>query len=76
MYNVKEWIVGDIVSGVSTGLVAVLQGKTVYNQTVLDIVFYNLLASIYYISSCITQNYNMGLKWLMECKEKFFKKIM
>lgn len=41
MYNVKEWIVGDIVSGVSTGLVAVLQGKTVYNQTVLDIAFYN-----------------------------------
>lgn len=27
MYQVKEWLLGDIVSGVSTGLVAVLQGK-------------------------------------------------
>lgn len=27
IYQVKEWLVGDIVSGVSTGLVAVLQGK-------------------------------------------------
>ncbi|KAM4676734.1 chloride anion exchanger-like [Discoglossus pictus] len=26
MYRIKEWIFGDIVSGVSTGLVAVLQG--------------------------------------------------
>lgn len=26
IYQVKEWLVGDIVSGVSTGLVAVLQG--------------------------------------------------
>ncbi|XP_043092916.1 solute carrier family 26 member 3, tandem duplicate 2 [Puntigrus tetrazona] len=25
-YNVKEWLLGDIVSGISTGLVAVLQG--------------------------------------------------
>ncbi|KAK3544683.1 hypothetical protein QTP86_026152 [Hemibagrus guttatus] len=35
MYNVKEWILGDIVSGVSTGLVAVLQGLA-----------YSLLASL------------------------------
>lgn len=27
MYRIKEWIVSDIVSGISTGLVAVLQGK-------------------------------------------------
>lgn len=33
LYNVREWILGDIVSGVSTGLVAVLQGKAVYNLT-------------------------------------------
>ncbi|KAM4037538.1 chloride anion exchanger-like isoform 1-T2 [Anomaloglossus baeobatrachus] len=26
MYQIKEWILGDIVSGVSTGLIAVLQG--------------------------------------------------
>ncbi|KAL6460031.1 hypothetical protein MHYP_G00317900 [Metynnis hypsauchen] len=26
MYRVKEWLLGDIVSGVSTGLVAILQG--------------------------------------------------
>uniref|UniRef100_A0A8C2EQ50 Solute carrier family 26 member 3 n=1 Tax=Cyprinus carpio TaxID=7962 RepID=A0A8C2EQ50_CYPCA len=25
-YNIKEWLLGDIVSGISTGLVAVLQG--------------------------------------------------
>ncbi|XP_062862352.1 solute carrier family 26 member 3, tandem duplicate 2 [Trichomycterus rosablanca] len=35
MYNIKEWILGDIVSGVSTGLVAVLQGLA-----------YSLLASL------------------------------
>ncbi|KAB5542287.1 hypothetical protein PHYPO_G00089900 [Pangasianodon hypophthalmus] len=35
MYNVREWILGDIVSGVSTGLVAVLQGLA-----------YSLLASL------------------------------
>ncbi|XP_060759518.1 solute carrier family 26 member 3, tandem duplicate 2 [Neoarius graeffei] len=35
MYNVKEWILGDLVSGVSTGLVAVLQGLA-----------YSLLASL------------------------------
>lgn len=26
-YRVKEWLVNDIISGVSTGLVATLQGK-------------------------------------------------
>lgn len=26
-YRVKEWLVSDIISGVSTGLVATLQGK-------------------------------------------------
>ncbi|XP_046730298.1 solute carrier family 26 member 3, tandem duplicate 2 isoform X3 [Silurus meridionalis] len=35
MYNVKEWLLSDIVSGVSTGLVAVLQGLA-----------YSLLASL------------------------------
>ncbi|MCJ8743350.1 hypothetical protein PDJAM_G00093080 [Pangasius djambal] len=35
IYNVREWILGDIVSGVSTGLVAVLQGLA-----------YSLLASL------------------------------
>ncbi|KAI4897763.1 hypothetical protein NFI96_033921 [Prochilodus magdalenae] len=35
LYRVKEWILGDIVSGVSTGLVAVLQGLA-----------YSLLASL------------------------------
>nr|XP_019937294.1 PREDICTED: chloride anion exchanger-like [Paralichthys olivaceus] len=32
IYQVKEWLLSDIVSGVSTGLVAVLQGK--YKQQV------------------------------------------
>lgn len=27
IYRVKEWLFSDIVSGISTGLVAVLQGK-------------------------------------------------
>lgn len=27
IYPVKEWLLSDIVSGLSTGLVAVLQGK-------------------------------------------------
>lgn len=27
IYQVKEWLISDIVSGVSTGLVAVLQGE-------------------------------------------------
>lgn len=31
-YRFKEWLLGDIVSGVSTGLVAVLQGE--YQQKV------------------------------------------
>lgn len=31
LYHIKEWMLGDIVSGVSTGLVAVLQGKTMFN---------------------------------------------
>uniref|UniRef100_A0A3B4DE37 STAS domain-containing protein n=1 Tax=Pygocentrus nattereri TaxID=42514 RepID=A0A3B4DE37_PYGNA len=35
MYRVKEWLLGDIVSGVSTGLVAILQGLA-----------YSLLASL------------------------------
>jgi sodium-independent chloride/iodide transporter 4 len=28
-YRVKEWLLSDIISGVSTGLVGTLQGKTV-----------------------------------------------
>lgn len=27
MYKVKEWLLGDVVSGVSTGLVAIMQGR-------------------------------------------------
>lgn len=27
IYRIKEWLLSDIVSGISTGLVAVLQGK-------------------------------------------------
>lgn len=27
MYKVKEWLLGDLVSGVSTGLVAIMQGR-------------------------------------------------
>lgn len=26
-YRVKEWLLGDVVSGVSTGLVAIMQGE-------------------------------------------------
>lgn len=29
MYQMKEWLFSDIVSGVSTGLVAVLQGEEI-----------------------------------------------
>lgn len=32
IYRVKEWLFSDIVSGVSTGLVAVLQGKCLQLQ--------------------------------------------
>lgn len=27
MYKVKEWLLGDVVSGISTGLVAIMQGR-------------------------------------------------
>lgn len=27
IYRVKEWLLGDVVSGISTGLVAIMQGK-------------------------------------------------
>lgn len=27
IYKVKEWLLGDVVSGVSTGLVAIMQGR-------------------------------------------------
>lgn len=33
IYQVKEWLLSDIVSGVSTGLVAVLQGKMCFTCT-------------------------------------------
>lgn len=27
IYRVKEWLLGDVVSGISTGLVAIMQGE-------------------------------------------------
>lgn len=27
IYKVKEWLLGDVVSGISTGLVAIMQGR-------------------------------------------------
>lgn len=27
IYKIKEWLLGDVVSGISTGLVAIMQGR-------------------------------------------------
>jgi len=42
IYSIKEWLLNDIVSGISTGLVAVLQGN-------IKLLLLNM--SVHYVSS-------------------------
>lgn len=41
-YNIKEWLLGDIVSGFSTGLVAVLQGIMFNIHSLAKIIFWRV----------------------------------
>lgn len=34
IYRVKEWLLGDVVSGISTGLVAIMQGMKPFGSLV------------------------------------------
>lgn len=36
IYRVKEWLLGDVVSGISTGLVAIMQGEQCFYDQYLD----------------------------------------
>ncbi len=45
-YNIKEWLLGDIVSGFSTGLVAVLQGIMFNIHSLAKIIFEEFVNSV------------------------------